>query len=61
MLKNLVGEDNARRGVVRWFELLQSEVLNKHLFYVSLEKCCRVYASLYVSGKKMCMYVYGYV
>ena len=35
-LKNLVGEDNARRGTIKVFEVLQNKTLNKHLIYVSV-------------------------
>ena len=35
-LKNLVGEDNARRGTIKVFEVLQNKRLNKHLIYVSV-------------------------
>lgn len=36
-LKNLVGEDNARRGTIKVFEVLQNRTLNKHLLYNLLE------------------------
>lgn len=36
-LKNLVGEDNARHGTIKVFEVLQNRTLNKHLFYNFLE------------------------
>lgn len=36
-LKNLVGEDNARRGTIKVFEVLQNKTLNKHLLYNLLE------------------------
>ncbi|KAL8624041.1 hypothetical protein ACOMHN_041631 [Nucella lapillus] len=36
-LKNLVGEDNARRGTIKVFEVLQNKTLNKHLIYNLLE------------------------
>ena len=34
-VKTLVGEENARRGTIKMFEVLQDVRLNKHLFYVS--------------------------
>jgi len=34
-VKNLVGEDNGRRGTIKIFEVLQDTRLNKQLFYVS--------------------------
>ena len=34
-VKTLVGEDNARQGAIKMFEVLQDSRLNKHLFYVS--------------------------
>ncbi|KAK7097610.1 sorting nexin-25-like [Littorina saxatilis] len=36
-LKTLVGEDNARRGTIKVFEVLQNKTLNKHLIYNLLE------------------------
>lgn len=36
-LKTLVGEDNARRGVIKVFEVLQHKNFNKHLVYNLLE------------------------
>ncbi|RUS75249.1 hypothetical protein EGW08_016984, partial [Elysia chlorotica] len=36
-LKTLVGEDNARRGVIKIFEVLQHKNLNKHLVYNLIE------------------------
>ncbi|XP_067663522.1 sorting nexin-25-like isoform X1 [Haliotis asinina] len=36
-LKNLVGEDNARRGTIKMFEALQDVRLNKQLFYNIVE------------------------
>ncbi|KAK7496497.1 hypothetical protein BaRGS_00012149 [Batillaria attramentaria] len=36
-LKNLVGEDNARHGTIKVFEVLQDKTLNKHLLYNLLE------------------------
>ena len=35
VVKNLVGEQNAKRGAIKTFEVLQEYRLNKHLFYVS--------------------------
>ncbi|CAH1265099.1 SNX25 [Branchiostoma lanceolatum] len=37
MLQSLVGQQNARRGVIKVFEGLQDKTINKHLFYVLLE------------------------
>ena len=34
-VKNLVGDDNAKRGAVKMFEASQEQRLNRHLFYVS--------------------------
>lgn len=34
-VKNLVGEENARRGTIKMFEVLQDVRLNKQLVYVS--------------------------
>lgn len=36
-LKSLLGENNARRGSIKVFEVLQDTRLNKHLFYILLE------------------------
>ena len=36
-LKNLFGEQNARHGTIKLFEVMQDVHLNKHLFYVSLQ------------------------
>ncbi|GFN79491.1 sorting nexin-25-like [Plakobranchus ocellatus] len=36
-LKTLVGEDNARRGVIKIFEVLQHKNFNKHLIYNLIE------------------------
>ena len=33
-LKGLVGERNAQRGSIKFFEAMQDDRLNKHLFYV---------------------------
>ena len=35
-VKTLVGDENARRGTIKMFEVLQDVRLNKHLFYVSV-------------------------
>ena len=35
-VKTLVGDENARRGTIKMFEVLQDVRLNKHLFYVSI-------------------------
>ncbi|CAD5114528.1 DgyrCDS3651 [Dimorphilus gyrociliatus] len=35
--KNLIGPDNAQKGLVKIFELLQDVKLNKHLFYTMIE------------------------
>lgn len=32
-IKTLVGEENAKRGTIKMFEVLQDTRLNKHLFY----------------------------
>ncbi|XP_078677048.1 sorting nexin-25-like [Branchiostoma floridae x Branchiostoma belcheri] len=37
MLQSLVGQQNARRGVIKVFEGLQDKTINKHLLYVLLE------------------------
>lgn len=34
ILKNFVGDHNARHGVIKLFEVLQEEKLNRHLLYV---------------------------
>ena len=39
-VKTLVGEENARRGTIKMFEVLQDVRLNKHLFYVSANNVC---------------------
>ncbi|KAL3879426.1 hypothetical protein ACJMK2_031724 [Sinanodonta woodiana] len=36
-VKSLVGDDNAKRGAIKMFEVFQDVRLNKHLFYVLLE------------------------
>ncbi|KAK3099373.1 hypothetical protein FSP39_003500 [Pinctada imbricata] len=36
-VKNLLGEENGRRGTIKIFEVLQDVRLNKHLFYIILE------------------------
>lgn len=36
VLKNLVGEANAKNGAIKLFEYFQDIKLNKHLFYVSI-------------------------
>ena len=38
ILKTLMGDDNARRGVIKSFEVLQNKNLNKHLVYVSCQE-----------------------
>lgn len=37
-LQNLVGQQNARHGVVKVFNALQERKANKHLLYVSNQK-----------------------
>ena len=47
-VKTLVGEENARRGTIKMFEVLQDVKLNKHLFYVSnttVEQIRRVFCA----------------
>ncbi|ESO93906.1 hypothetical protein LOTGIDRAFT_228630 [Lottia gigantea] len=36
-LKNLVGEDNAKHGTIKMFEVMQDIRLNKHIFYCLLQ------------------------
>ena len=36
-LKNFIGSETTRRGMLRIFEMLQNQTLNKRLFYVLLE------------------------
>ena len=43
-LKGLVGERNARRGSVKFFEAMQDVRLNKQLFYVSTKLMARMFS-----------------
>ena len=54
VLKNLVGADNARRGVIKLFEVLQDEKLNRHLLYVSV--CHVIIVRVVVSSADCCWF-----
>jgi sorting nexin-25 len=41
LLKNLVGEANAKNGAIKLFEYFQDIKLNKHIFYVSFDSRAR--------------------
>ena len=51
MLNGLVGQENAKRGVLKVFHALQDQRLNKHLFYVSYVRRIFVSNSTYLDLK----------